>query len=143
MRYYPSPLKDSIRCFHDPIALRKKSARISSSARNQCTINPRWGSNMAREQTRLLPVLHLILSFATVVDPLLAPLLSRTYLSVSRRLRKIAGNRIIHFRRKFHVSVPHCATSPSGAFSGTAVRFRPRRKRNRKSRPLQMYAHPE
>lgn len=118
-------------CFHDLITFRKKLARISN-ARNQSTINPRRRSYVAH----LLPVLHLVLSSLIFS----ASFLSRTYLSVSRRLRKIVANQlanqIIHFCRKFHVSVPHCATSPSGAFSGTAVRFRPRRKRNRKSQPL-------
>lgn len=126
-------------CVCDYIVFKKKSTRISSveSMYHKSSMGKLYS---ARERTRLLPVLHLACLFASVVDSRPASLLPWSFISVSRRPRKIVGSRIIHSRRKLHVSVPHCATSPSGAFS---VRFRSRRKRNHKSRPLQMYTRLE
>lgn len=122
---------------------REKNESIAKQRRNapyQCTINPRRAEELydAGERVRVLPVLHLAHPFTATANSAadLQPVSSSsTDVSATCRPRKIVSHRIIHFRRKLHVSVPRCATSPCGAFASTAVRFRPRRRRDRKSRP--------
>lgn len=121
----------------------RKNWRISSNAWNQYTINSWRGSYMARESERVFFRFFISSALSPPSSILSAGASSFSNVPICFTSAAKDSSRIIHFRRKLHVSVPHCATSPSGAFSGTAVRFRWGRKRNRKSQPLQMYAHPK